>query len=53
MDKCKPCPSIIAMFTSGSQHPPRSGHAAYLGGNNVSEFDIGDLIFGIETSFHI
>ena len=31
MDKYRPCPSIIAMFTSDSQHPPRSTHAVYLG----------------------
>ena len=31
MDKSRPCPSIIAMFTSDSQHPPRSKHAVYLG----------------------
>ena len=31
MDKYRPCPSIIAMFTSDSQHPPRSKHAVYLG----------------------
>ena len=33
MDKYRPCPSIIAMFTSDSQHPPRSKHAVYLGDN--------------------
>ena len=31
MDKYRPCPSIIAMFTSNSQHPPRSRHAVDLG----------------------
>ena len=31
MDKYRPCPSIIAMFTSDSQHSPRSKHAVYLG----------------------
>ena len=31
MDKYRSCPSIIAMFTSDSQHPPRSRHAVYLG----------------------
>ena len=31
MDKYRPCPSVIAMFTSDSQHPPRSRHAVYLG----------------------
>ena len=31
MDKYRPCPSTIAMFTSDSQHPPRSKHAVYLG----------------------
>ena len=31
MDKYRPCLSIIAMFTSDSQHPPRSRHAVYLG----------------------
>ena len=30
MNKYRPCPSIIAMFTSDSQHPPRSKHAVYL-----------------------
>ena len=30
-DKYRPCPSTIAMFTSDSQHPPRSRHAVYLG----------------------
>ena len=33
MDKYRPSPSIFAMFTSDSQHPPRSRHAVYLGGN--------------------
>ena len=37
MDKYRPCPSIIAMFTSDSQHPPRSKHAVYLGDNGISE----------------
>ena len=36
MDKYRPCPSIIAMFTSDSQHPPRSKHAVYLGGKSSS-----------------
>ena len=36
MDKYRPCPSIIAMFTSDSQHPPRSRHAVYLGDSNDS-----------------
>ena len=31
MDKYRPCPSIFCLFTSGSQHPPRSTHAVYLG----------------------
>ena len=31
MDKYRPCPSMNAMFTSDSQHPPRSRHAVYLG----------------------
>ena len=31
MDKYRPCPYIIAMLTSDSQHPPRSKHAVYLG----------------------
>ena len=31
MDKYRPCPAIIAMFTSDSQHPPKSRHAVYLG----------------------
>ena len=39
MDKYRPCPSIIAMFTSDSQHPPRSRHAVYLG------------VYGISRSF--
>ena len=33
MDKYRPCPSIFCLFTSGSQHPPRSTHAVYLGVN--------------------
>ena len=36
MDKYRPCPSIIAMFTSDSQHPPRSKHAVYLGVNGLN-----------------
>ena len=35
MDKYRPCPSIFCLFTSGSQHPPRSRHAVYLGGNGT------------------
>ena len=31
MDKYRPCPSMISMFTSDSQHPPRSRHAVHLG----------------------
>ena len=36
MDKYRPCPSIIAIFTSDSQHPPRSKHAVYLGASGLS-----------------
>ena len=35
MDKYRPCPSIIAMFTSDNQHPPRSRHAVYLGASGI------------------
>ena len=38
MDKYRPCPSIIAMFTSDSQHPPRSKHAVYLGDGRENKF---------------
>ena len=31
MDKYRPYPSMISMFTSNSQHPPRSRHAVHLG----------------------
>ena len=31
MDKYRPYPSMIPMFTSDSQHPPRSRHAVHLG----------------------
>ena len=31
MDKYRPCPSMISMFTSGSQYPPRSRHAVHMG----------------------
>ena len=37
MDKYRPCPSIFAMFTSDSQHPPRSRHAVYLGEDCMSQ----------------
>ena len=43
MDKYRPCPSIIAMFTSDSQHPPRSIHAVYLG---VDQTDVVEKIKG-------
>ena len=31
MDKYRPYPSMISMFTSDSQHPPRSRHVVHLG----------------------
>ena len=31
MDKYRPYPSMISMFTSDIQHPPRSRHAVHLG----------------------
>ena len=31
IDKYRPYPSMISMFTSDSQHPPRSRHAVLLG----------------------
>ena len=31
MDKYRPYPSMISMFTSDSQHPPRSRHAVHPG----------------------
>ena len=33
LDKYRPYPSMISMFTSDSQHPPRSRHAVHLGVN--------------------
>ena len=30
-DKYNPYPSMISMFTSDSQHPPKSRHAVHLG----------------------
>ena len=47
MDKYRPCPSIIAMFTSDSQHPPRSKHAVYLGEKKVLKSE-GKWYFGGE-----
>ena len=35
MDKYRPYPSMISMFTSDSQHPPRSRHAVHLGDNSM------------------
>ena len=40
MDKYRPCPSIIALFTSDSQHPPRSRHAVYLGDEHTQYFKV-------------
>ena len=40
MDKYRPCPSIIAIFTSDSQHPPRSKHAVYLGDITFDDHDM-------------
>ena len=37
MDKYRPYPSMISMFTSDSQHPPRSSYAVHLG-------DVADLL---------
>ena len=45
MDKYRPCPSIIAMFTSDSQHPPRSIHAVYLGEDSLLNI----LYFAFQT----
>ena len=39
MDKYRPYPSMISMFTSDSQHPPRSRHAVHLGENVVYGYD--------------
>ena len=33
-DKYNPYPSMISMFTSDSQHPPKFRHAVHLGGNS-------------------
>ena len=38
MDKYRPYPSMISMFTSNSQHPPRSRHAVHLGGVGLCFF---------------
>ena len=35
-DKYRPYPSMISMFTSDSQHPPKSRHAVHLGVAPVS-----------------
>ena len=35
MDKYRPYPSMISMFTSDSQHPPRSRRAVHLGVNSM------------------
>ena len=40
MDKYRPCPSIFAMFTSDSQHPPRCRHAVYLGDAEEDEIAV-------------
>ena len=40
MDKYRPYPSIIAIFTSDSQHPPRSRHAVYLGVVSITDMHI-------------
>ena len=34
MDKYRPYPSMISMFISDSQHPPRSRHAVHLGAHS-------------------
>ena len=36
-DKYNPYPSMILMFTSDSQHPPKSRHAVHLGGERERE----------------
>ena len=51
MDKYRPYPSIIAMFTSDSQHPPRSRHAVYLG--DVYCFKISNTIDACQLIVHI
>ena len=50
MDKYRPCPSIFCLFTSGSQHPPRSTHAVYLGANGmmaINKFQTSRLTFDL------
>ena len=41
-DKYNPYPSMISMFTSDSQHPPKSRHAVHLGeegSNNIEGYN--------------
>ena len=38
MDKYRPYPFMISMFTSDSQHPPRSRHAVHLGDTSIAIF---------------
>ena len=44
-DKYRPYPSIISMFTSDSQHPPKSRHAVHLGVHYSVDFIF--LSFGV------
>ena len=53
MDKYRPCSSIIAMFTSDSQHPPRSRHAVYLGVYYLSIIYIRCFIAGLKVGFTV
>ena len=38
MDKYRPYPSMISMFSSDSQHPPSSRHAVHLGVEGLNRF---------------
>ena len=51
MDKYRPCPSKIAMFTSDSQHPPRSKHAVYLGGICPTQSQVDILVSDDSLAF--
>ena len=48
MDKYRPYPSMISMFTSYSQHPPRSRHGVHLGEYTKGSFPI---IIRVQSEF--
>ena len=42
-DKYNPYPSMISMFTSDSQHPPKSRHAVHLGDTWIYVVKVDDI----------